>query len=74
MLKEKFLKIWMLEKFAVIMSPQQKWGRDILFLVQIPSASAAASALLCFRVLSFEPIDGFLPNLKSKLAQICVIL
>ena len=36
-------------------------GGDILFLVQIPLASA--SALLRFRVLSFEPMDGFLPNL-----------
>ena len=40
-----------------IMSPQPKGGGDILFLVQIPSASA--SALLRFRALSFEPMDGF---------------
>ena len=34
---------------------------DILFLVRIPSASASASAsaLLRFRALSFEPMDGF---------------
>ena len=42
------------------MSPQPKGG-DILFLVRIPSASA--SALLRFRALSFEPMDGCLPNL-----------
>ena len=44
----------------VIMSPQPKVG-NILFLVWIPSASASASAsaLLRFRALSFEPMDGF---------------
>ena len=30
-------------------------GGDILFLVRIPSASA----MLRFRALSFEPMDGF---------------
>ena len=41
--------------------PPTKGGGDILFLVWIPpgSASASASALLRFRTLSFEPIDGF---------------
>ena len=43
------------------MSPQPKGGGNILFLVRIPSASA--SALLRFRALSFEPMDGFKPNL-----------
>ena len=49
---------------SIIMSPQPNGG-DILFLVRIPSASASASAsaLLRFRMLSFEPMDGFLPNL-----------
>ena len=43
------------------MSPQLKGGGGggggggALFLVRIPSASA----LLCFRALSFEPMDGF---------------
>ena len=40
----------------IFMSPQPKGG-DILFLVRVPSASA--SALLRFRALSFEPMDGF---------------
>ena len=49
------------EEISKIMSPQPKGGGDILFLVRIPSASAAvsASALLRFRALSFEPMDGF---------------
>ena len=38
------------------MSPQPKGGGHIV-LVGIPSASA--SALLRFRALSFEPMDGF---------------
>ena len=41
------------------MSPQPKGVGDILFLVRIPSASASASALLRFRALSYEPMDGF---------------
>ena len=36
-----------------IMSPQRKGGHIVL--VRIPSASV----LLCFRALSFEPMDGF---------------
>ena len=43
----------------LVMSPQPKGGGDILFLVRIPLASASASALLRFRALSFEPMDGF---------------
>ena len=41
--------------------PPNRRGGDILFLVRIPSASASASAsaLLRFRALSFEPMDGF---------------
>ena len=39
--------------------PQTEGGGGTLFLVRIPSASASASALLRFRALSFEPIDGF---------------
>ena len=48
-----------------LLCPPNQRGGDILFLVRIPSASASASAsaLLRFRALSFEPMDGFLPNL-----------
>ena len=37
--------------------PPTEGGGGILFLVRIPSASASAE--LRFRVLSFEPMDGF---------------
>ena len=39
--------------------PPTEGEGNILFLVRIPSALASASALLRFRALSFEPIDGF---------------
>ena len=52
--------LWYMHKVVgwAIMSPQPK-GWDILFLVRILSASASASALLRFRALSFETMDGF---------------
>ena len=45
----------------VLLCPPNRRGWDILFLVQIPSASASASAsaLLRFHALSFELIDRF---------------
>ena len=51
-----FLEVYVLANNYV---PPTEGGGDILFLVRIPSASASASALLRFRALSFEPMDGF---------------
>ena len=49
----RFLSFFLLFRYFYV--PRTEGGGDILFLVRIPSASA----LLRFRALSFEPMDGF---------------